>query len=212
MTRPAGLLIAAALLLASCGSAGGSSAERPSPSPSPAPHGSPAVGCTPSPLASPSASPTLAPSPPPSPSASPSPSPTGEPEAGPHVIHIVLSTQHLTAYAGSGVVLSTEVATGRPELPTPTGHFHIMEKHSPYLFISPWGPGSAYYYDPLQVKWAMLFAQGGYFIHDAWWQKNWGPGANVKSGSHGCVNVQPAVMGELYAWTKIGDDVVVTAA
>lgn len=125
------------------------------------------------------------------------------------MIEIVLSTQHLTAYEGKTAVLATDVTTGRPGMETPTGHFHIQAKYSPYRFISPWPRGDPNYYDPLDVNWAMLFAAGGYFIHDAWWQRNWGPGANARSGSHGCVNVPESAMGPLYAWAQVGDDVIV---
>jgi lipoprotein-anchoring transpeptidase ErfK/SrfK len=106
--------------------------------------------------------------------------------------------------------VSTDVTTGMPALPTPTGQFHILAKYSPYRFVSPWPRGSPYYYDPLWVDYAMLFANGGYFIHDAWWQPNFGPGANVKTGSHGCVNVPPPAMPALYSWARVGDNVVVT--
>ena len=175
-------------------------------------------GCTPSPVQpspvptppSPAAT-TPSPSPMPSATARPSPSPRASaPPAATHVIRIVLSKQRLTAYEGSRAVLSTDVATGRPDLPTPTGHFHVLDKHSPYLFVSPWPKGSPYYYDPTWVRWAMLFAAGGYYMHDAPWQRHWGAGANVTSGSHGCVNVQSAAMQRLYAWARVGDDVIVT--
>ena len=97
-----------------------------------------------------------------------------------------------------------------PELPTPTGSFRIMAKYSPYRFISPWPKGSPYYYEPLDVGYAMLFASGGYFIHDASWQRNFGPGGNLKTGSHGCVNVPPAAMPAVYQWTRVGDPVLIT--
>lgn len=109
------------------------------------------------------------------------------------------------------MILSTDVTTGRPGMETPVGTYHIMEKYSPYKFISPWPRGDPNYYDPLVVDYAMLFAAGGYFIHDAWWQQNWGPGANLKTGSHGCVNVPPAVMGTLYQWARVGDEVIVVS-
>ncbi len=96
-------------------------------------------------------------------------------------------------------------------MPTVTGHFSILAKYSPYLFISPWPKGSPYYYDPTWVQYAMLFDAGGYFINDAAWQRNWGPGANVRSGSHGCVNVPPGAMGPLYQWARVGDVVIVSS-
>ena len=147
-------------------------------------------------------------SPTPTPSPAPSPSP-GHP--GPvRLITIVLSAQHLTAYEDSRVIVSTDVATGRPDLATPTGDFHLMARYSPFLFVSPWPPGDPNYYDPTWVSWAMPFAPGGYFMHDASWQRNWGPGADVTSGSHGCVNVPVAAMKALYQWAREGDEVIVS--
>ena len=108
------------------------------------------------------------------------------------------------------MVVSTDVTTGMPDLPTPTGTFKIMAKYSPYRFISPFPRGSPYYFDPLDVNYAMLFADGGYFIHDAWWQRNFGPGGNLKTGSHGCVNVPTPAMPALYQWAQVGDPVVIT--
>ena len=127
------------------------------------------------------------------------------------MIRISLSAQHLWALDNGKVVVSTDVTTGMPALPTPIGSFRIIAKYSPYQFISPWPPGSPYHYDPLWVDYAMLFAAGGYFIHDAWWQRNFGPGGNLKTGSHGCVNVPPGAMPALYRWARVGELVVVVA-
>ena len=149
-----------------------------------------------------------APSPTPTPTPAPSPTPNHE---GPvRLITIVLSAQHLTAYEDSKVIVSTDVATGRPDLATPTGDFHVMAKYSPFLFVSPWPRGDPNYYDPTWVSWAMPFAPGGYFMHDASWQRNWGPGADVRSGSHGCVNVPVSAMKALYQWARVGDEVIVS--
>lgn len=182
MRRIVGFL--AVLLVAACGSAAGEL---------PAPSASPSTAVSPSPST---------PSPSPSPSTAPTP-------AAQHVIRISLSLQHMWAYEGETLVFSSDITTGMPALPTPTGQFRIVAKYSPYEFISPWGPGSPYYYDPLWVNYAILFADGGYFIHDAWWQTNWGPGANLKTGSHGCVNVPPSAMPALYRWATAGDLVVI---
>lgn len=108
-------------------------------------------------------------------------------------------------------MVSTDVATGRPGMETPTGHYRILAKYSPFRFTSMWPRGDPRYFDPLWSQWAMLFEKSGYFIHDAWWQVNWGPGANLKTGSHGCVNVPAAKMGPLYAWARVGDAVVVVS-
>ena len=177
------VLLGAVLLLAACGSV------------------PPAAGTgSPSPI--PSASPL--------PSSSPAPSPTPVSASGTtRTLRISLEKQHLWVYEGTKLIASTDVTTGMAALPTPAGHFHILAKYSPYRFISPWPRGSPYYYEPLDVSYAMLFAAGGYFIHDAWWQRNFGPGGNLITGSHGCVNVPPSVMGGIYRWARVGDDVII---
>ena len=190
LLRPIGVPLVTVTLLGACGTV----AEVPTGETSPSPSASPS--------ASPTASPTAAPSP------SRHPLPTPRPR---RVIAISLSAQRLWAYQDGAVVVSTDVTTGMPALPTPTGTFRILAKYSPYRFISPWPAGSPYHYEPVWVDHAMLFAGGGYFIHDAWWQRNFGPGGNLKTGTHGCVNVPPAAMPALYRWANVGDLVTVVA-
>src|SRR5690349_1186943 len=94
--------------------------------------------------------------------------------AGAKRITISLSRQRLRAWVGNTVVLSTPVTTGNASLPTPTGYFSIFAKRSPYTFISPWPAGSPDWYPPSTVSFAMEFAGGGYFIHDAPWRGAFG--------------------------------------
>jgi lipoprotein-anchoring transpeptidase ErfK/SrfK len=125
------------------------------------------------------------------------------------VIVISLSRQVLTAYQDGSAVLTTLVATGRPQLPTPPGVYHIFRRYSPYLMISPWGYGSPWWYPPSWTNFAMEFLGGGYFIHDAPWRSWYGPGANLYNGTHGCVNVPYSPMATLWNWAPIGTTVVV---
>jgi lipoprotein-anchoring transpeptidase ErfK/SrfK len=125
------------------------------------------------------------------------------------LILVSLSRQVLTAYQDGTPVLTTYVATGRPALPTPPGVYHIFAKYSPYKMISPWPYGSPYWYPPSWTNWAMEFAGGGYFIHDAPWRSWYGPGANLYNGTHGCVNVPYSPMSFLWGWTPMGTTVVV---
>jgi len=125
------------------------------------------------------------------------------------VIVISLSRQVLTAYQDGNAILTTFVATGRPQLPTPPGVYHIFARYSPYEMISPWGYGSPWWYPPSWTNWAMEFIRGGYFIHDAPWRSWYGPGANLYNGTHGCVNVPYSPMATLWNWAPIGTTVVV---
>ena len=126
-----------------------------------------------------------------------------------HLIIISLSQQHLWAYTNNVLWLDTVVTTGRPELPTPPGDYHIMNKQSPYESISPWPPGSPFWYPSAWVNYAMEFIPGGYYLHDAPWRSWYGPGSNLYDGTHGCVNIPLGPMTQLYAWANVGDEVIV---
>jgi lipoprotein-anchoring transpeptidase ErfK/SrfK len=170
--------------------------------------GSPmAAALTPSPTAAstPTPEPTLSPDPTPV----PTPVPTPDPRQTGKVIVVSIAQQRLTAYQDGVVVLTSVVATGMPALPTPTGTFHVMSKAAPYKFVSPWPKGDQYWYPTEWVSHAMLFADDGYFLHDAPWRTVWGPGANLTRGSHGCINVPTATMASLYGWATVGTTVIV---
>jgi lipoprotein-anchoring transpeptidase ErfK/SrfK len=134
-------------------------------------------------------------------------------------IVVSLSQQKLVAYDGNKVVLSSLVTTGNRALPTPMGTYHILAKLHPFTFISPWPKSSRYYYKPAKTQYAMLFRDGGYFIHDAPWRSAFGPGTNQQlgtpgsnyTGTHGCVNVPPGVASRLFNWVQVGTVVQVTA-
>lgn len=127
-------------------------------------------------------------------------------------IVVSLHQQKLWAYDGNTTFLTSLVTSGNPKLPTPTGTFHVMGLFHPFTFISPWPKSSPFYYPPSKVQYAMLFRDGGYFIHDAPWRSVFGPGSNQQigtpgqnyTGTHGCINVPPDVAQRLYNWVKIG--------
>ena len=181
-------------------------------SPMVAPVSTPSTDATSEPTTTPVADPTpseaatLTPTVPPV-VATPTPAPI--PAAQGKLIVVTLATQSLTAYENGKVVATTVVATGRPALPTLTGTFHIKAKYTPYQFISPWPKSSPYWYASAWVKYAMLYQDGGYFIHDAPWRTVYGPGANLTNGTHGCVNVPLNTMTFLYKWAGVGTTVIV---
>ncbi len=136
----------------------------------------------------------------------------------PHkAIMVSLQEQALRAYQDGQLVMFTYVTTGRPELPTVTGHFAIYEKVTPFEFISPWPPGSPFYYAPTWIKYWMPF-YSGYGLHDAWWRQRYGPGTNISgdgpgssepTGSHGCVNIPFDKTLWLWNWAPVHTPVVV---
>jgi len=128
------------------------------------------------------------------------------PSATGKVILVSLSRQQLYAYENGKFAFTIMVETGRPELPTPTGVYHIFQKacsdrrwtsnvapnaaHNATCdehngdgfaetFNSPWPAGSPYWYAPTHVNYALKFREGGYYLHDAWWHEAFGPGSNV---------------------------------
>jgi lipoprotein-anchoring transpeptidase ErfK/SrfK len=124
------------------------------------------------------------------------------------VIVVSIPNQELEALQDGVVLLDTLVTTGRPSLPTPVGSFAVMAKYSPYHMISPWPPGNQYYYPPTWIQYALLWHDGGYFIHDAPWRYHFGPGSDTEfGGTHGCVNVPGASIGWLYGWAEVGTKV-----
>jgi lipoprotein-anchoring transpeptidase ErfK/SrfK len=128
-----------------------------------------------------------------------------------HIL-VSLSQQKLWAYDGNHLILSSLVTTGNKELPTPTGVFHVLGKFHPFTFHSPWPKSSPFYYAPSKTEYAMLFKEGGYFIHDAPWRSVFGPGSNAAvgtpgqnfTGTHGCVNVPANIAQRLFGWVRIG--------
>jgi len=125
---------------------------------------------------------------------------------------VSLSKQTLTALDDDAPVFASEVTTGNAELPTPVGVFPILAKYHPFTFHSPWPKGHPFHYDDAPVSYAMLFDNDGYFIHDAPWRREFGPGSNAAAGTpgqdltgtHGCVNVPPAIAERLYNWAPSG--------
>lgn len=141
-----------------------------------------------------------------------------QPMGAGQVVVVSLSKQQLWAFQDGQLVMTALVTTGRPELPTPAGTYHIMQKETNVWFYSPWPYGSPYYYSPEFIPYAMLFRAGGYYIHAAPWRETFGPGTNVPhtepdgtwaTGSHGCVNMATNTAAQLYSWIQIGATVVI---
>lgn len=129
------------------------------------------------------------------------------------VILVSRARQWLYAYENGALVFANGVETGRPELPTPAGRFSVLLKARNLTFTSPWPAGSPFHYNPTHINYALLFKQGGFYLHDAWWHATFGPGANTphrvpgggwETGSHGCVGMALADAERLYAWARVG--------
>ncbi len=134
------------------------------------------------------------------------------------VILVSLQQQWLWAYQDGQLAFNTPVSTGRQGLETPTGIFSVLYKQRNITFYSPWPVGSPYYYTPERVNYALYFHDVGYYIHDAPWKKQFGPGSNfpqtnpdgtTENGSHGCVNVPTFAGAWLYQWAGDGTEIAI---
>jgi len=132
-------------------------------------------------------------------------------------IVVSLSQEKLWAYNGDKAEIESLVTTGNQALPTPEGTFQILSKQKNFVFHSPWPKGNPFWYPDSPTNFAMMFDDGGYFIHDAPWRHKYGPGSNLvpgqpgeeTTGTHGCVNVPLDVQAKLFAWTDLGTPVVI---
>jgi lipoprotein-anchoring transpeptidase ErfK/SrfK len=133
------------------------------------------------------------------------------------VIVISLGEQAARLYDDGKLVYWSYVTTGRRSEPTPSGLWHVYQKNSPIYYTSPDPPGSPLYFQPTLVHYSMAFHPGGYFLHDAWWRHEFGPGTNLphydpaafNGGSHGCINFPTPAARWIYAWAPLGTPVVV---
>jgi hypothetical protein len=132
-------------------------------------------------------------------------------------IVVSLSQQKLWAYDGDKLFISTLVTTGNKELPTPEGTFQVLTKQPNFVFHSPWPKGSPFWYPDSPTHFAMMFDDGGYFLHDAPWRHTFGPGSNLqpgqpgeeRTGTHGCINLPLDAETKLFAWADLGTPVVI---
>jgi lipoprotein-anchoring transpeptidase ErfK/SrfK len=147
-------------------------------------------------------------------------------------ILVSIAKQQLYAYQDGQLQFTFLVATGRPGLPTPVGKWSVMLKRADTTFYSPWPQGSNLYYYPTHIHYALLFHDGGFYLHDSWWRCLYGPGANQphqvncmdegdppnrgpepvtgwEYGSHGCVGMHIADGQKLYNWASVGTTVLV---
>lgn len=133
--------------------------------------------------------------------------------------NIVVSLREQTArfYINGKLVYWSYVTTGRPEAVSPPGLHYAMEKDYHIEFSSSAPKGSPLWYGPTKINYAVLYADVGYFLHDAWWRLKFGPGSNLphpdglafNGGSHGCINFPEDNMAYVYQWTDVGDPIIV---
>jgi hypothetical protein len=108
-------------------------------------------------------------------------------------------------------------ASGNP-IPLPAGYGDMFTSADP--------PGSPGYYQPTPIHWDVAYHEFGFWLHDAWWRRWFGPETNLphrdpaafNGGSHGCVNLpyqvtdDPTTHGwtaeQMFNWTPLGTPII----
>ncbi len=132
----------------------------------------------------------------------------GQPDWGSRYIDIDLSEQHAYMYDESGeLVWESDVVSGSPRTPTPTGVYYIKSNNGPATLKGTNLDGSKY---ESKVSYWMPFRSHTHGLHDADWQWAFG-GTRYRdgAGSHGCVNLPVSKAKELSKIIEVGDPVVV---
>lgn len=117
---------------------------------------------------------------------------------GDNYVIIDISSQILQVYINDELVIETSIVTGKDSSPTYCGLFDVRTKeenvHWPEFKVT--------------VRYWMPFNRGE-GMHDAKWRKKFGGTIYHKDGSHGCVNIPPEVMPEVFEKVDVGTPVLV---
>ncbi|MBV9712432.1 MAG: L,D-transpeptidase, partial [Ktedonobacteraceae bacterium] len=135
------------------------------------------------------------------------------------VIVVSFIEEALRVYDNGKLVRSFLVTAGRPELPPVPGLWTPLWRLTKTTFKSPYPKGSPYWYPDTPINYAILYHEGGYYLHDSWWRNNYGPGTqfyhidssgNVSAdyGTHGCINIQEDDAAWLYNNTSYSTQIV----
>ena len=119
-------------------------------------------------------------------------------------IEVSIADQKLWFYRGYEQVFETDVVTGTEtveERRTPRGLFCILNQKRDHTMSGNYGSQFCHYF--------MVFDWTGCALHDAYWRSNFGGDIYMYSGSHGCVNIPPDAMEQLYGMTYTGLPVII---
>lgn len=128
-------------------------------------------------------------------------------DIGSTYVEVDLSSQHMWYYQDGVVALETDIVSGHPQTPTPTGVFYIWNKEEDAV-LKGYNPKTEKDYES-PVEYWMPVDWTGIGIHDSSWQPAYGGEYWLTAGSNGCVNTPPGVMAELYGMIGIGVPVVI---
>jgi lipoprotein-anchoring transpeptidase ErfK/SrfK len=116
------------------------------------------------------------------------------------VIVVSFIEESMRIYDNGQLVHSFLITAGRPELPPVPGLWSPLWRRDHITFHSIEPQGSPYWYPDTPINYAILYHEGGYYLHDSWWRNDYGPGtqfyhidssgnSSADYGSHGCINM-----------------------
>ena len=135
----------------------------------------------------------------------------GAQDFGTTYLEVDLTTQHMWYIVDGAVKLEADVVTGIPvpERVTPQGTYTILEKMRNKTLRGDKKPDGTYEYET-PVEYWMRVTWTGIGFHDAKWQTAFGGELyKTRKGSHGCINMPPALAGQLYDMLQVGCPVVI---
>lgn len=130
---------------------------------------------------------------------------------GKDFVVVSIDQQKLWVYKNNQpVVVLDDVVTGtadpKADDATPKGVWYIMYKQSPSILRGKNNDGTKY---ASKVQYWMPFTQTGCGLHDASWRTNWSKDAYKEGGSHGCVNIKPGEIKQVWDNTYQNEPVIV---
>lgn len=116
-------------------------------------------------------------------------------------IDVDIEKQVVVALEGKRAVFAARISSGRRnpwddkhDYPTPTGQYHIREKHVTTTMDGDLAADGPYSIE--DVPWVMYF-KGSYALHGAFWHDDFG-----HPRSHGCINLAPQDARALFLWAE----------
>ena len=123
-------------------------------------------------------------------------------------VEVDLTKQHLWFYKNGSLVVESDLVSGSVSAnkQTKTGAFPLAWKQSPRVLTGDAASGSGSYSTEVQYWMPFYEGQG---LHDASWRSSFGGDIYLTNGSHGCVNLPPAVAQTIYENIDVGTAIII---
>jgi hypothetical protein len=132
---------------------------------------------------------------------------------------VSLLEQTMRVYQHGKLVKAFMITSGRYEMPSLPGCWTIELRQENTTIKSTYPKGSPYWYPPTQVKYALQYHSGGYWILGSWWRADYGGHTNfphkdssgnqtADPGAGADVDVSLKDMSWLYANTQVNDSII----